>query len=303
MPARGGVLSPAGVGTYGSEALMEDPAIARFKEMLAKDPRSMAFAPLAEAYRKSGRLDEAIAVAEAGLRAHPGYLGGLVVLGRALFDKGDVPRAFEILGKVVRENPDNYMAAKTLAKIHVLRGEAGQALAAYRTVRAMMPGDREVEAELARLEEAAAEAAKAAPALSEPPPPPPPPAPVRPAQPPLETRGFDLPAAVPEAAPPRIVTAAELPANPFQVDEDVRSLLGHEGGLGGEDDTELPGAGAGMAFAEELPPIGGVPGRDIGDGAEAPKAPDPAPAPASGPVTETLARLYAQQGAEQQARR
>src|SRR5512138_3153096 len=132
MPARGGVLSPAGVGTYGSEALMEDPAIARFKEMLAKDPRSMAFAPLAEAYRKNGQLDEAIATAEAGLKLHPGYLGGLVVLGRALFDKKEIPRSFEILSKVVRENPDNYMAAKTLAAIQVLRGELYQAMAAYR---------------------------------------------------------------------------------------------------------------------------------------------------------------------------
>jgi tetratricopeptide (TPR) repeat protein len=308
---------------------MEDPAIARFKEMLAKDPRSMAFAPLAEAYRKNGRLDEAVAVAEAGLKAHPGYLGGLVVLGRALFDKGEVARSFEILSNVMKENPDNYMAAKTLARIYAQRDDIDQALAAYRRVRAMMPGDREVEEELTRL---TAEEAKAIAEGRLPPPPPEPPPP----PPPVATMGFatesfaaspsfDVPVEERAPPPPQVVAAALVPDNPFHLDEGVRSMLGEEGGLGGEDES--------LPFIGEPPPAEEPPAGDIGTGegseefylggkidfgafgapppaGSAPEAAEEPPTPAVDAtparpeiVTETLARLYAQQGAEREARK
>ncbi len=273
---------------------MEDPAIARFREMLARDPRSMAFAPLAEALRKSGRLDEAVAAAEAGLKTHPGYLGGLVVLGRALFDKGDIPRAFDILSKAVKANPDNYMAAKTLARIHLLRGEAGLALTAFRTVRSLMPGDREVEEELARLEAAGVQPAEP------PPPPPPPPAAAAAPQPvsPREIPGiFEFPEEEKAPPPPSTRTAAEVPANPFAPDEEVHSLLGDVGGDLGGDGEEAGGAPAPSSFFDELP---------LGEGEIPPaEAVLDVPPAASEPAfaTGTLARLYAEQGANDEARR
>ena len=46
---------------------MSDDTIQRYEQMLLEDPHSRAFAPLAEAHRKAGRLDDAINVAKVGL--------------------------------------------------------------------------------------------------------------------------------------------------------------------------------------------------------------------------------------------
>ncbi len=256
---------------------MEDPAIARFKEMLAKDPRSMAFAPLAEAYRKGGRLDEAIAAAEAGLKIHPGYMGGLVVLGRALFEKGQVDRSYEVLEKVARENPDNYMAAKTVAKILALRGQVLPAREAFLRVKTLMPGDPEVEAELARLEPmAAAEDAK-----------------LRAVEEGARRRAEEerLRREEEARAKEEAERAAVAAANPFATGGHIQALLSNPVGFGGGPEDELaPESGGGLpAFVMEEPPAA-PPGPALSDSA------------AEGTIaTETLARLYAQQGARDEA--
>lgn len=130
---------------------MSDQEIRRYEQMLADDPKSRAFAPLAEAYRKAGRFDDAIKVAETGLRYHPDYSGGLVVLGRTLFEKDELARASEVINKAVREAPDNYMAQKILAKVSMALGEDGSALKALEAASILSPGDMEVEEALEKL--------------------------------------------------------------------------------------------------------------------------------------------------------
>jgi len=46
-------------------------AIRRYEERLAKDPAGLAFAPLADAYRKVGRAREAIQLCQQGLVRFP----------------------------------------------------------------------------------------------------------------------------------------------------------------------------------------------------------------------------------------
>jgi tetratricopeptide (TPR) repeat protein len=130
---------------------MSDQEIRRYEEMLADDPKSRAFAPLAEAYRKAGRLDDAIKIAETGLRYHPDYSGGLVVLGRTLFEKGELARASEMIIKAVQEAPDNYMAQKILAKISMAQGEDDRALKALEAAKVLSPGDMEIEEALQKI--------------------------------------------------------------------------------------------------------------------------------------------------------
>ena len=48
------------------------------------DPASIAFAQLAEEYRRAGRHQEAVDVCRGGLTRHPGHLSAQVTLGRAL---------------------------------------------------------------------------------------------------------------------------------------------------------------------------------------------------------------------------
>ena len=123
---------------------MSDDTIQRYEQMLAEDPKSRAFAPLAEAHRKAGRLDEAIKVARAGLEVHPGYSGGLVVLGRALYEKGELDNAVEILQKAVSETPESYLGQKFLGKVLIDKGENSGALRALESANLLSPEDEEV---------------------------------------------------------------------------------------------------------------------------------------------------------------
>ena len=93
------------------------PEIAKYLNILSKDPGSMVFAPLAEAYRKTGMLDEAIATAQDGLELHPNYVSGMVALGRAYYEKGLLIEAREILDQVHATAPDNIIAANILEEI------------------------------------------------------------------------------------------------------------------------------------------------------------------------------------------
>jgi len=123
---------------------MSDDAIRRYERELAEDPQSRAFAPLAEAHRKAGHLEEAIRVARAGLEAHPGYSGGLVVLGRALYEKGELDNAAEILQKAVSETPESYLGQKFLGKVLLDKGENKGALKALGAANLLSPEDEEV---------------------------------------------------------------------------------------------------------------------------------------------------------------
>jgi len=118
--------------------------IERYEQMLADDPQSRAFAPLAEAHRKLGNLDEAIRVAKAGLELHPGYSGGLVVLGRALYEKGELDNAAEILQKAVSENPESYLGQKFLGKVLMDKGDNKGAQSAFDAANFLSPEDEEV---------------------------------------------------------------------------------------------------------------------------------------------------------------
>ena len=123
---------------------MSDDAIERYEKMLADDPQSRAFAPLAEAHRKAGRLDDAINVAKAGLEIHTGYSGGLVVLGRALFEKGEIDKAAEILQQAISDTPESYLGQKFLGKVLMEKGENKGALRALEAANLLSPEDEEV---------------------------------------------------------------------------------------------------------------------------------------------------------------
>ena len=56
------------------------------RRRVQKDPASIAFAQLAEEYRRAGQLQDAVDVCRAGLAIHPGYLSARVTLGRALLE-------------------------------------------------------------------------------------------------------------------------------------------------------------------------------------------------------------------------
>lgn len=97
--------------------------IEELKRRVRQDPASIAFAALAEEYRRAGQLFDAIEVCRAGLQRHPAYLSARVTLGRALLEVGEVEEGREHLEQVLRVAPENLAAIRALAEIHHERAD------------------------------------------------------------------------------------------------------------------------------------------------------------------------------------
>src|SRR5439155_1042082 len=65
-------------------------AIRRQEERLARDPASLAFAQLADLYRKAGRTRDAVALCRDGLARYPHYTTARLILAKALAAAGDL---------------------------------------------------------------------------------------------------------------------------------------------------------------------------------------------------------------------
>jgi len=104
--------------------MSENPRIAELRRRVDKDPTSIAFAQLAEEYRRTGDYQAAVKVCREGLARHPGYLSAQVTLGRALMELEEYDEACSELEAVLRAAPDNLTAIRALADIHQRRGDA-----------------------------------------------------------------------------------------------------------------------------------------------------------------------------------
>lgn len=141
--------------------------IERLKEKIAKDPNSKLFVPLAEEYKKSGMISEAIDVLTQGLDRQPGYLSARVSLGKIYMEKSMLDEAKTEFEKVIAAIPDNLYAHKKLAEIYRDLGEEDKSIRAYKTVLALNPMDESASASLSELQD------KSESPSSEPPPEPP----------------------------------------------------------------------------------------------------------------------------------
>ncbi|MGE5245048.1 MAG: tetratricopeptide repeat protein [Betaproteobacteria bacterium] len=125
--------------------MADNPRLDDLRRRVGKDPGSIAFAQLAEEYRRAGEIDEAIRVCRAGLATHPTYLSARVTLGRALLEANQLDEAQQELETVLRSAPENLAAIRGLAEIHHRRGDLQQALAQYRLALGLARNDPDLE--------------------------------------------------------------------------------------------------------------------------------------------------------------
>lgn len=118
--------------------------IERHAARWARDPKSRAFAQLADAYRKEGFLDEAIEICLQGLKDHPTYVSARIVLGRAYLEKGELDRAEGEFLRVLELDPENLLAHRLLGEIYLQQGRQAEARKCYEEVQRLNPFDREV---------------------------------------------------------------------------------------------------------------------------------------------------------------
>ncbi len=118
-------------------------AIRRYEERLAKDPTSLAFAPLADLYRKAGRNRDAITLCRDGLRRYPHYTTARLILAKAYLSDGDQEGALGELNQVVAQSPNDLQAHRLLADLYRRRGDLDRAARHLERVVTLDPADRE----------------------------------------------------------------------------------------------------------------------------------------------------------------
>jgi tetratricopeptide (TPR) repeat protein len=123
----------------------DNPRIEELRRRVQKDPASIAFAQLAEEYRRAGSYADAIAACRAGLAIHPGYLSARVTLGRALLEVNDLDAAQAELEHVLKSAPENLAAIRGVAEIHHRRGDLSPALEFYKAALALARHDPDLE--------------------------------------------------------------------------------------------------------------------------------------------------------------
>ena len=110
-----------------------------YLRIFQENPDSRVFAPLADLYRRLGRLDDAERICREGLRRHPYYAGGRVALAHLLFDKGQLQEAFDEVESIVTYYPDNLLARKILVKTLMSLGQRERAHRELEALRAIAP--------------------------------------------------------------------------------------------------------------------------------------------------------------------
>src|SRR5918996_4878358 len=86
------------------------------RRRVQRDPASTAFAALAEAFRRAGRLEEAIDTCRSGLKRHPSYAGARVTLGWALIETGRLDEATDEVERILQSAPENLAAVRALTE-------------------------------------------------------------------------------------------------------------------------------------------------------------------------------------------
>jgi tetratricopeptide (TPR) repeat protein len=131
-------------------------AIRRHEERLARDPESLAFAQLADLYRKAGRTTDAIGLCREGLRRWPHYTTARLILAKTLLAEGQLEPALAEVDAILQTSPKDVQCHRLAAEVHRRAGRIDAAVTHLEKVVGLDPGDRESHALLSLLRAGAA---------------------------------------------------------------------------------------------------------------------------------------------------
>jgi len=113
--------------------------IERLEKKLEKEPSSIAFAQLAEEYRKVGRIDDAIKTCLEGLKYHPNYWTAYVLLAKCYFEKEEYDKARQYLEDALAGAPDNIHAISLITEVYEKLNMWDKALDKLRILQLLSP--------------------------------------------------------------------------------------------------------------------------------------------------------------------
>ncbi len=128
------------------------PLISKYEEQLERDPRSRVFAPLAEAYRKVGLIENAFKVLQKGIRYNPDYLLGYLTLSQCYLDKGEYSLSYNTLRPLAPLHRDNIKLQTLFAISAEKTGNKEEALDTYKYLLFLQPKDEKISFHVSRLE-------------------------------------------------------------------------------------------------------------------------------------------------------
>jgi tetratricopeptide (TPR) repeat protein len=133
--------------------------IRHYETRFAREPNAQAYAALAEAYRRAGRLDEAVRLCREGLERFPGYATTRLVLARALRDGDDLAATRVEIERFLASEPDHEPALRLAVESALRLGDPRGALDHARRLGILDPQDRALSGLRRALEIAAGSAA------------------------------------------------------------------------------------------------------------------------------------------------
>jgi len=145
-----------------NSALIED-----LRKQFAENPRRV-FARLANEYRKSGDLDVAIEICRAHVPLQPTYISGYIVLGQALFERGQPDEARSTFETALSLDPENLIALRQLGDIARASGDLDAARGWYHKLLEVDPQNDDIAAQLEALDAPTSSTASPTPAEATP---------------------------------------------------------------------------------------------------------------------------------------
>jgi len=117
-----------------------------------RDPEGRVFAPLADAYRRQGDLDQALELLRDGLDRHSDFAPALVVAGWVRRDRGETEAAAAAFEAALELDEENAEALRGIGELAAARGDRPAALESFQRLVDLEPGDREIVARLREIE-------------------------------------------------------------------------------------------------------------------------------------------------------
>lgn len=127
--------------------------LSKYSLMYEKNSRSRVFAPLAETYRKLGMIDESMKILKDGIKFHPSYTLGYIVLANCYYDLQNYEMSYNSIRPFVSQNLENITLQKLFAKTCINLGYLEEALQTFKCLLLINPKDTNVADQVKLLED------------------------------------------------------------------------------------------------------------------------------------------------------
>jgi predicted regulator of Ras-like GTPase activity (Roadblock/LC7/MglB family) len=130
-----------------------DERIERCEEILARNPDSFIFAALSDAYRKKGELGKSFSICNKGLKRHPDYGTGHLVMAKINMDRGMYAEAEKELSLAIQADGKTRTTELLLTQILIKKGQIKEAKMILERLKATDPENQVVKELLNKLKE------------------------------------------------------------------------------------------------------------------------------------------------------